>query len=110
VPLAEEDGSGGDEDERVGAGSEAVLELHVTVHEGQGQPLVSGLASRVHQQPVTVQAMVHRAFSALKGIFNVFFTKKIYFVNIFRQDFLFFSELKRNETDLYRNLQEKYLR
>jgi hypothetical protein len=54
MPLAEEDGSGGDQDERVGTGSEAVLELHVAVHKGQGQPLVSGLASRVHQQALTV--------------------------------------------------------
>ncbi len=70
VPLAEEDGSGGDQDERVGAGSEAVLELHVAVHEGQRQPLVSGLAGRVHQQALTVQTIVHRAFLASKGIFN----------------------------------------
>jgi hypothetical protein len=54
VPLAEKDGGGGDKDERVGAGSEAVLELYVAVHKGQGQPLVSGLASRVHQQAITV--------------------------------------------------------
>ncbi len=55
MPLAEQDGSGGDQDERVGADSEAVLELYVTINKGQGQPLVSGLASRVHQQAVTVQ-------------------------------------------------------
>jgi len=53
VPLAEEDGGGGDEDERLGAGSEAVLELHVSLHQGEGHPLLAGLTLRVHQKPLT---------------------------------------------------------
>jgi hypothetical protein len=48
MPLAQTDGGWRSEDE--GARPEVVLELHVALHQGQGDPLLAARAFRVQQQ------------------------------------------------------------